>query len=108
MFPDILGALRGRAPAEPEPVTRKPVRVPQARDPYELDVMLKRLDVLVELRCTFDNEDEARERLAEIEGEVHAALSSPLRNHEWSVRREALQGLIADLEYMLETATAEL
>jgi len=85
----------------PDGSTLKPMRVPEAPDTQELERLLTRLSVLVEIRATEANARRAQELLDGITAEIDTTLDSAQKHREWRVRRYKVLELITELDSVL-------
>jgi len=81
--------------------TLKPMQVPEFPDAVELERLLVRLSVLVELRSSNENGQRAHALLAEIETIVNETLDSPTKHRDWRVQRFRVLELLTDLDRVL-------
>lgn len=89
---------------DPEPDTGStltPMRVPVEPNALELERLLTRLSVLVELRSTVENRQHAEALLGTIEAEIDAVLASPTKHRDWRSRRFEVLRLLTDLDQVL-------
>jgi hypothetical protein len=81
--------------------TLRPMHVPESPDPRELERLLVRLSVLVDLRTTPDNADRARDLVATIETVIDETLESPSKHRDWRSGRYRVLELLTELDRVL-------
>ena len=81
--------------------TLKPMQVPESPDPRELERLLVRLSVLVDLRSTNENATRAVELLDDIESLIDRTLESPSKHRDWRSARFKVLELLTELDRVL-------
>lgn len=81
--------------------TLKPMRVPESPDPAELERLVVRLSVLVDLRATPDNAERAAALVADIETLIDDTLESSSKHRDWRVARFRVLELLQELDRIL-------
>jgi hypothetical protein len=77
------------------------LRLPEGPDGYELDVLVKRINAMVELRAGEANRDRAEGLVAQIEAGIEDALESPTKHRDWRAARPRIQHMLDELEQVL-------
>ncbi|HLY64674.1 MAG TPA: hypothetical protein VKU60_03985 [Chloroflexota bacterium] len=77
------------------------LRLPEGPDSYELDVVVKRINAMVELRAGEANRDRAESLVAQIENDIEDALNSPTKHRDWKAARPRIQDMLDQLEQVL-------
>jgi hypothetical protein len=77
------------------------MRLPEGPDGYELDIVIKRINALVDLRTGEANRDHAEALVAEIENQIEQALASPTKHRDWRAARPRIQQMLDALDEVL-------
>lgn len=77
------------------------LRLPEGPDGYELDVIVKRINAMVDLRAGEANRDRAEELVVAIEADIQDALDSPTKHRDWRAAKPHIQKMLDELEHVL-------